>query len=255
MSQNKLPAFQHLIAEIQSGEHSATMEHVDQFWASMLPCLEEDMQGAKQHLMEFAAGVIDSPDNEDSLFSTLGEPYVAFTRALINADTIPEIKVQYDRFFQQAVSCFNRYSSDLCFQKINQVQSYMQAHLDEDLSLKLVSDLFYLNASYLSRLFREKTGMTFSDYLADIRIARAKDLLITTSDSIISISQKVGYKEANSFSRLFKKCTGMSPQKFRNINHTNTRDSIPIPGGDFDMGPCIFSQGDLAYADSYLNRS
>ena len=132
----------------------------------------------------------------------------------------------------------------------------MRAHLSETLSLKEVSSLFYLNPAYLSRLFKEKTGMTFSDYLADLRIACAKELLNHTSKSILVIAQEVGYQEANSFSRLFKKCTGMSPQKFRNLNRTDTQDGIEITGSTFDMGPCIFrSQNpELDYADAFLNR-
>ena len=88
-------------------------------------------------------------------------------------------------------------------------------HLSENLSLERMARDLYVSTTYFCRLFRAKTGMKFSDYLAQQRIGRAKLLLATTELPISSIAQQVGYREANSFSRLFRSHTGITPSQYR----------------------------------------
>jgi two-component system, response regulator YesN len=84
-----------------------------------------------------------------------------------------------------------------------------------DLSLKLLSDQFNINQSYLSRLFKEEFSENFVDYLARIRVARAKHLLTTTDDLIQDIAAQVGYLHYFSFNRVFKRIVGVTPGEYR----------------------------------------
>ena len=256
MNTHKLPDYRQLVLEIKSGRESQVTSKLEQFWNDLLPFYTTAPKDANHHLFQFATAVADTTPDSNNSGAALNETYLTFVRLLSNGDA-PEVLYQpYCDFFQQAVACFSRYSTDSGFQKITQIQSYLRSHLAEDLSLTDVAALFFLNPAYLSRLFKAKTGMTFSDYLAELRISCAKDLLNNTSNSILVIAQSVGYQEANSFSRLFKKHTGVSPQKFRSLNHTTPQDGIPIRNDEFDMGPCIFGspENELDYADAFLNR-
>lgn len=178
---NTLPDFRQLTLEIQSGRDGQIMSHLEDFWRALLPAWHTAPKEAERHLLQFATAVVDAPPESGSGNTALNEAYMVFVRTLSSTEDPETLYPSYCEFFQQAVSCFNRYSTDIGFQKIAQIQSYMRAHLAEDLSLKEVADLFFLNHAYLSRLFKEKTGMTFSDYLAELRISYAKDLLNTTS--------------------------------------------------------------------------
>ena len=256
MNTLRLPDYRQLVLEIKSGRDMEITARLEQFWNELCPFYSTAPKDANHHLFQFATSVADTTPDADSGGAALNEAYLTFVR-LLSVGEDPEMLYQpYCDFFQQAAACFSRYSADSGFQKITQIQSYLRSHLAEDLSLKDIADLFFLNPAYLSRLFKSKTGMTFSDYLAQLRISCAKDLLNNTSDSILVIAQAVGYQEANSFSRLFKKHTGISPQKFRNLNHATPQDGIPIREDDFDMGPCIFGspEDELDYADAFLNR-
>ena len=256
MDRLQLPDFRQIALEIKSGREGEIQEELDRFWKELRPFYDIAPTEANHHLFQFATSVADTTPDADNSGAALNDAYLTFIRVLPSGENPDAIYQPYCEFFQQAAACFSRYTTDSGFQKITQIQSYMRTHLAEDLSLKDVADLFYLNSAYLSRLFKSKTGMTFSDYLAELRISCAKDLLNNTSDSILVIAQAVGYQEANSFSRLFKKHTGMSPQKFRNMNHTTPQDGIPIRNDGFDMGPCIFGNNDddLDYADAFLSR-
>ncbi|KKC49148.1 chemotaxis protein CheY [Paenibacillus sp. D9] len=93
--------------------------------------------------------------------------------------------------------------------------SYIDAHLEEPISMKQVAELTHLNASYFSVLFKEQTGVTFSDYLTRLRLQRAKELLVSTRMPISEIAEKVGYGTAKYFIKVFKDNEGTSPRQYR----------------------------------------
>ncbi len=92
---------------------------------------------------------------------------------------------------------------------------YVEEHLDQNISLSAVADRLYLSPTYFSRLFKQRTGCTFSAWLAQRRILRAQRYLDETNLPIADIATQVGYQEANSFTRLFKQATGLSPTEYR----------------------------------------
>ena len=72
-----------------------------------------------------------------------------------------------------------------------------------------------MSPAYFSTMFRKETGQTYINYLTEIRLNQAVELLKTTADKTYVIAQKVGYQEQNYFSYVFKKKFGVSPSKYR----------------------------------------
>lgn len=101
------------------------------------------------------------------------------------------------------------------------VTDYIRNHYDEDLSLEGVADKLNLSAGYLSIYFKEKKGVAFSDYLNEIRLVKAKELLLETECSIQDVATRVGYQNVNSFIRMFKRSIGMPPGQYRKLNFDN----------------------------------
>ena len=91
----------------------------------------------------------------------------------------------------------------------------MRASYHKDISLLSCAKSLNMNPKYLGRLFRKETGYTFHEYLNDIRITRAKDLLCGTSVPVIEIALSCGYNTVTYFNRTFKQLTGISPSEFR----------------------------------------
>ena len=98
---------------------------------------------------------------------------------------------------------------------ISYLQAFIREHLSEDLSLIRLSEQVRLNPSYLSRLYRQTTGVTLSDFIDHERIALAKELLSGAYVHVQDVAQQTGYESAMSFTRFFKKNTGRSPQEYR----------------------------------------
>ncbi len=105
---------------------------------------------------------------------------------------------------------------------ITKIENYVREHMAEpSLSLKGIAETFYMNASYLSRLFKQKRKIAFNEYLNTLRIKTAQELMKTADMKVYEISELVGIQDPNYFSYLFKKYTNMSITQYRNVLRTD----------------------------------
>lgn len=99
---------------------------------------------------------------------------------------------------------------------VNEVIAYIDEHFsDEELSLNTVASHVNFSPNHLSAVFRQETGQTFIKYLTDLRLEKAKELLLSTSKKSNEIGLMVGYKDPHYFSFLFKKTFGMTTTQYR----------------------------------------
>jgi two-component system, response regulator YesN len=101
---------------------------------------------------------------------------------------------------------------------VQRVQKYIQDHPEGDLSLSSLADMVFFNPKYLSRLFKQVTGMNMSDYISEVKLNLVKDLLKQNSLKIHEIAEQVGYFSAPYFTRFFKRATSMTPQEYRDAS-------------------------------------
>ncbi|QIZ65955.1 response regulator transcription factor [Geobacillus subterraneus] len=99
--------------------------------------------------------------------------------------------------------------------KIGKAKDYIDRHYAEPLTLEEVAEHVGMSPYYFSKLFKEHFGITFIDYVTNVRIERAKEALVRTDCSLKEICFSVGYNDPNYFSRVFKKQTGWSPSEYR----------------------------------------
>ncbi len=99
---------------------------------------------------------------------------------------------------------------------IEHVVEYIDANYCQDITLSQIADKFYVSHAYLGQLFKEKTGVFFSQYINTKRIEKAKELYMTGRFKVYEIIEKVGYKHSEYFYRQFKKCEGITFAEFRN---------------------------------------
>lgn len=98
---------------------------------------------------------------------------------------------------------------------VSMIMSYVDEAYDQDLYLEKISDKMNVSVKYVSRVFKDKTGMNITDYISQVRVSKAKELLIHTDLTIYDIAEKVGISNRTTFLRTFKKMEGLSPNEFR----------------------------------------
>lgn len=97
-----------------------------------------------------------------------------------------------------------------------QVCNCVLENVDNELSLKVIADKLYMNRTYISEVFKQKTGISFIEYLTKVKMERAKILISIDNLKSYEVAGILGYKDVEYFSKTFKKYTSMSPTEFRN---------------------------------------
>ncbi|WJH36705.1 helix-turn-helix domain-containing protein [Paenibacillus sp. CC-CFT747] len=98
---------------------------------------------------------------------------------------------------------------------VDQAVRMVTEELARPVTLAAVAERLKLNPSYLSRIFKEQKGESFSDFVTRIRMDKGKQLLLETDLKIKEIGEQVGYQKTDYFIRLFKEFTGMTPGEYR----------------------------------------
>ncbi len=99
--------------------------------------------------------------------------------------------------------------------RIRKAKRFIQEHIDQDITLSEVASSVNWSAYYFSRMFKKTTGFNFVDYLARVRIERAKHMLLNPHLNVSEIAYEVGFQSITHFNRVFRKLTGNSPTDFR----------------------------------------
>lgn len=98
---------------------------------------------------------------------------------------------------------------------IQQINEFVQLHLENDVSLQTIADHVYLHPAYVSKIYKMGTGEGLSEYIYRLRMERAAHMLSETKEKIHEISKKTGYQNPSHFSRVFKKYFNMTPDDYR----------------------------------------
>ena len=150
-------------------------------------------------------------------YSKQYKPSISMQNVVKSIFSPEELKNYYSRFFQN-LSEILRENSVYAVEgadTIEKIKIYIQRNYQKNLTIDLIASFFYLNASYFSHLFRQRTGEKFVDYLNRTRIERSKELLKTSDRKMYQIAKAVGYDNVKYFFRVFKKWEGVTPEQYR----------------------------------------
>lgn len=98
---------------------------------------------------------------------------------------------------------------------------YISHHLDENLNTAKLSEVSHLSRSYLCTRFKAETNQSLADYIANMKLEKAKEDLKNSDDAIVAIAERYGFKSQSHFSQWFKKQTKKTPKAWRQSHHLN----------------------------------
>ena len=202
-----------LFAEIEDGEMNNAVASARSFFEWMEES-HSNIMDIRLKILEFALWA------EHIAYEKGGMTYQLNSRA----DYLPQIMEMSDltqlrKWFVDKVmqACQNILSKRT--EKSNSIiglaKDYIRSNYNRDISLDDVSRAVNISPYYFSKIFKENTGENFIEYLTNIRIDKAKELLGTTEYSMKEICSMVGYSDPNYFSRSFKKNVGVTPTEYK----------------------------------------
>ena len=100
-------------------------------------------------------------------------------------------------------------------ERLLEITNYIYANY-KDVTLDDLSEKFFLSKPYLSKYIKEKSGLTFGDILKQVRMKKARAMLKSSSATVESIAESVGYQNVEHFNRIFKKMYNITPVQYRN---------------------------------------
>lgn len=203
---------------IESGKAEEVAHLTDELFAYYLKLPHCTLTDVKRHCEQLSiqcAAILNYYLNQQ------GEPHKPSSnmQAVVNTlFSLEDVKQYYLQFFLNITNLLQSKSVYLNRELIDRIQIYIQRNYQKNLTQDFLASLFFLNRSYLSQLFKKKTGQKFVDYLNDVRIEKAKELLLNSDRKMYQVAKAVGYSNTKYFFRIFKKRTSLSPEEYRNQN-------------------------------------
>ncbi|WYS07658.1 helix-turn-helix domain-containing protein [Bacillus sp. FSL R5-0394] len=189
--------FNHLLAEVSEGAH-----HLGEVRVSFMRLLNRMLQLYQQSGLRHDQGVL--------------LPEGTLYQECLTIPSQEQMKNWFvSRLIDPLLSAFKQVSESQFQHLSEKMIDYIHQHYHQAVTLEQCAADLHYNANYLSSVFKEGTAMTFSEYLAQYRLKKAKEWLAKTSEPVKTIAEKLGYNNSQNFIRSFKKMTGMTPGQYR----------------------------------------
>lgn len=202
-----------LLRAIRSAEREHVFRTIEGWLASMRECGLSVMRGQAAIYKMIAALInlaADTGIDEDKVFGE--DPFSPISRF----KTVHEVQAWLEKLCSAVVHELSQKRSDVMLCQMQEAEAYIREHYSqENLSLSDVCSHIHMSISYFSAQFKQHTGKTFVEYLTDVRLERAKELLSFHDMKTYEIAESVGYSDPQYFSVIFKRHVGVSPKQYR----------------------------------------
>lgn len=142
-----------------------------------------------------------------------------FNVSAIRSDNVETMKNNFQEYIRKVVYEVNKFNVSSRSSLIQNMCSYILLNIENsDINLKNIAEKFYVNKTYLSHIFKIEMGISFVDYVTFIKMERAKNILRKSDIKIYELANRLGYDDAEYFSKIFKKNTGVSAISYKKIN-------------------------------------
>lgn len=186
-----------------------------------------------------SSAIVITPETHPRIHQKIYELMLEIRREYFNTRTFSEIAI-YCRFLnilvhvgrsitenaKQNFDAKDKKKSEY-MEKFIYICKYINEHYNEELTLEEVADLAGFSKYHFGRLFHQFTDTTFYQYVNQVRISNAKELLLNPNFSVTDVALRSGFSSPTPFLRLFKKITGFTPTQFRKLYVEGCRCGTP----------------------------
>ncbi|KPU43848.1 HTH-type transcriptional regulator YesS [Oxobacter pfennigii] len=204
-----------LIGRIRLGDRSAAKKIINEILGDIFLNTGEDLSLTKARLLELLTSVGRAAIQRDAPGEVLFSLYQDAVSSLQDAGTFEDIYPLTADLFDRLMNTIYQSRDKDKYAPVLKALEYLKQHYAGDININHAANSVHLSPHYLSRLFKEELGITIIEYLTEIRLEAAKDLLVNTGLTINEVAGQVGYQDITYFSRLFKKRQGISPGEYR----------------------------------------
>lgn len=203
-----------VLAAVKRGDKEGAKAILTPFFNKIKDTPTIDVESYKNVILEMAIVLLRSNfKNSKEISEAYGREVIPAQelRRLENIDDIQNwLEEILDKLFTQ--TCTDKKNTDS--KKIREIKAIIQRDYMKEITIEQVAEELHISSYYLMHSFKEETGNTFNQYLTEVRIAKAIELLQSGQHKVYEIGELVGYKNPMYFSYIFKKMTGSTPKKY-----------------------------------------
>ncbi|PYI50509.1 response regulator [Paenibacillus flagellatus] len=199
---------------LQTGDEAKAEETLDQLWGMSGIVRAESMDDVQENVMFFGALLIRIMQKQGWPFKELAGDDFAFFLNPQSLGNKEQIHAMLLRVVRRAAAYVKKERMSVSHQIVKQLLGIVEEEMDQEISLHQVADRLFVNSSYLSRLFKQETGKSFSAYVIERKMERAKAALLDGA-KIGEAAAMVGYHDGSYFTRVFRKYWGVTPGEVR----------------------------------------
>jgi two-component system response regulator YesN len=144
-----------------------------------------------------------------------GRDIASLLQFIENCDNVEELNSLLEEVATKIASKVNNFNNKSLKLILRKAIDYIHEHYNEQVTLNEVAENIYVSTFYISRMFKKELGKSFVDYLNDVRIEKAKELLKDVKYKTYEVAELVGISDPHYFSKLFKKHSGMTPSEYK----------------------------------------
>ena len=212
--QNLAASMEQAVSAAAAYDYSGTIEHLEHCF-SLLNYMHPSIPDVKKTFNRFVYSILNRNSNFIPAISSSKFTDYDILEHIETAESLSDLQKKIYFSVDQLIEKLVQSMQDKDDYVIQKAKEYIRHNYQDDLTLNDVATHVFLNGNYFSTLFKQKTGDTFRNYLRNVRIEKAKELLSSTNLRIYEIALLVGYNEHSHFVRAFKSVTGKSPGEFR----------------------------------------
>lgn len=200
-----------LFDEIEKGRTEAALSAAQKYFEWIK---NQDMMNARMKILEFALWAERIAYASGGMTYSFGDRH-DYLPTIMGIDSMEELWKWFSSKIVFSSDAISNKNSDSSNDVILSAKKYIEDNFAKNITLDDVSYNVNISPYYLSRLFKEATGQNFIDYLTELRIDKAKELLSQTQYSMKEICSMCGYSDPNYLSKSFKKRVGVTPTEYR----------------------------------------
>ncbi len=216
-----------LLQKVKIGDRTGAREILNSILGTILFKDLGDLGILKVRLLELLSVLSRSAVEGGVDVNTMLEKNLAYVNRLMQIDTQEDLCAWLSTALNEFIELVYASQDARKMTQIRPAISYIDANFDKPISLAQIAQSCHLSVSRLAHLFKDQMGVTLIDYVTEVRIERAKELLLGTDQSCTDICFQAGYNNPSYFTRTFKSLTGATPRQFR---AQNRRDRVPPIG-------------------------
>lgn len=204
-----------LIERVKEGDSKGSIDVFKEFLGKISLIEVGDLSSIKTKVLGICTILSRLATDKTNMSHEQSESYFYDMDILNEASSYQELSILASNLISNIAHSISKSTYSGNSQIIKLALQNINENYKNKISLKTVADKLHTNPSYLSMLFKQQMGVTFTDYLNEIRINRACELLSNTSYNLVDISILSGFDDQSYFSKVFKKLKGVTPKDFR----------------------------------------